>query len=97
ETEAERDGPEQDRNDLEPPGCEEHDNEQNPQRPGALTLGSEELGDESLRPDFLKRPHEPAREEHERHGDREIHIRVGAAEERFLEAEALRRVMAPSE
>src|SRR5206468_1326991 len=96
ETEAERDGPEQNGYELETSGAEEHDNQKHSQRARARPFGREQLLQKPERTDLLKTPDDPAREEDERHGERQVHIGVGAAEERLLETESLSRLLAPA-
>ena len=48
ETEAQRDGPEQDGQHLQEPDQEEHHDHQNPHHPGGIPLGAEQIQGDAL-------------------------------------------------
>src|SRR5215510_2936624 len=86
---AQRDRSEHDRNHLEHTGNEEDRDQQQPQRPGALSLRRKQLVDDTDRTDFAHTPDDPAGEEDQGHRKREVDVGVRPAEERFVDPEAL--------
>ena len=65
--------------------------------PVLVALRREQLLEEADRPDRAQAPDDPAGEEHQRHRQRQVDVGVGAAEERFLEPEALGRLVSPAD
>ncbi len=96
ESKAERDRTEQNRDDLEEPGGKEDDHHEHLQCSRRRSLGREHLLEETHGPEGSQAPDDPAGEEHEGHGERQVDVGVGASKERFLELETLRRVVPPS-
>src|SRR6185369_6725907 len=90
-------GPEQDRDHLETAGGEEHPGHQDLQQAGALALRAEQLADDAAHPDFTQAPPRPAREEHERHGHREVDVGIGAAQQWLVDDESRIRPMSPAD
>src|SRR6266403_2842817 len=97
ETKTERDRPEQDRDDFQATGGEEHDEHEYLQSARALTFRRKQLLEEPLQADFLHGPDDPAPEEDERHGERHVHVGIGAAEQWLLDREAGSGPVTPSD
>ena len=77
------------------PDGEEHDDHQHFQKPGALALGRKQLFDEPDRTDFLQRPDDPAGEEDEGHGKRQVEIGIRPAEQRLIDHETVGGLVSP--
>ena len=64
-------------------------------KPVGLALGRKQFLEESDRPNLLQRPDDPAGEEDQRHGERQVEIGIRAAEQRFIDHETVGGLMSP--
>ena len=67
------------------------------QRAAALALGRKQFLEESDRAYFLKRPDNPAGEEDQSHGERQVDVGIGAAEQRLIDSETIGGLVPPAD
>ena len=82
---------------LQAAGHEEDGDHQHPQRAGARALRCEQFLEKPHRTDLAEPPDNPAAEKHERHRQRQVHVGVGAPEQRLFELKAFRGLVAPAD
>src|SRR5450432_3621871 len=88
ESEAKRDRPEQDGNDLQPTDDEKDHDHQQLQNAGGLALGTEDVHDDPADAVGLDRPDNPTDKKDRGHRERQIKVRIGAAEQRPVDMES---------
>src|ERR1035441_3617839 len=90
ETEAQGNGPEQDRQNLKEPDQEEHDDHQYPQQTTGIASGAEEMQEDSLQTIGLEGPNDPAGEEDHGHSGGHVQVRIAAPKQRSGNLETMR-------
>ena len=92
---AERNGPEQNRNDFQPADDEKNEDHQDLQNAGGIPFGSEEMNDHAADAVGLDRPDDPADKKDRSHRERQIQVRIGAAEQGPIDMKISRRIVMP--
>src|ERR1700674_3301332 len=82
QSEAERNGPEQNRNDFEPSDDEKDEDHEDLEEAGGFSLRTEKMQDEAADAIGLDRPDDPANKKDRRHREGQVQIGIGAAEQR---------------